>query len=66
MRGPWPAFRMSTVDHKARHMWTRTPAGMIRCAYMTCNARPDPADVVKLEAEDAQRQAMRIDIRYSH
>ena len=56
---------MSTVDHKARHMWARTPAG-VRCAYIACNARPSPADVAKLDAEDALRAAMRIEIRYSH
>lgn len=57
--------RVGTVDHKARHMWARTPR-RVRCAYMTCNAPPDPADVAKLEVEDAQRLAMPIDIRYSH
>lgn len=56
---------MTTVDHKARHIWARMPVG-IRCAYMTCNARPDAAEIAKLTAEEAQRAAMRIEIRFSH
>lgn len=53
---------MSTVDHQARHVWARMPAG-IRCAYMMCNARPDAAAIAKLEAEEAQRRAIRVEIR---
>lgn len=57
---------MTTVDHEDRHVWGRTATGKIRCAHMTCNARPEPADVVKLEADEAARQATRKEIRYSH
>jgi hypothetical protein len=32
---------------------------------MFCNARPEPAEIAKLEAEEAQRRAMRREIRYS-
>lgn len=55
---------MSTVDHKASHVWARTPHG-IRCGFMWCDARPEPAEVGKLETEEAQRRATRMEIRYA-
>jgi hypothetical protein len=54
---------MTTVDHKARHVWASTPAG-IRCAYMFCNARPEAA-IAKLEMEEGQGRAMRREIRWT-
>jgi hypothetical protein len=56
---------MTTVDHKTGHIWTRTAGGKIRCAYQLCNARPEPADVERLEVDEAARKAMRTEIRYS-
>ncbi len=54
---------VSTVDHKSRHIWVRTPSGTL-CAYMGYNAKPEPTDVAKLEAEEAQR-ATRVEIRWT-
>jgi hypothetical protein len=56
---------VTTVDHKVRHVWARTPTG-ICCAYMFSTARPEPAAIAKLETEEAQRRAMRIDVRWTH
>ena len=56
---------MTTVDHKTGHIWARMATGRIRCAYQKCNARPEPADVAKLEADEAARKAMRMEIRFS-
>lgn len=63
-RGPYHVG-VSTIDHKARHVWARTPAG-IRCAYMWCNARAEPATIARLEGAGAQRRTMRIEVRFSH
>jgi hypothetical protein len=57
---------MTTVDHKTGHIWARMAIGRIRCAEQFCNARPEPADVAKLEADEAARRATRKEIRYSH
>jgi len=43
---------MTTVDHNGRHIWVRTPVG-VRCAYLWCNAKAEPADVAKMEGEEA-------------
>jgi hypothetical protein len=58
--------QVTTVDHNTHHVWARMATGRIRCAVMMCNARPEPADVAKLEADEAARQATRKEIRYSH
>ncbi len=44
---------MSTVDHASRHVWAKTDRGRIRCAYMSCTAKPSPVDVQRLEEEIA-------------
>jgi hypothetical protein len=56
---------MTTVAHKTGHLWIRLHTG-VRCAYMLCDAQPSPAEVAKLDAQEAQRRAMRTEIRYSH
>lgn len=57
---------MSRSDHKAPHVWVRMGSGQIRCAEMGCNADPGPRDILKLEAEETQRKAMKkaIDLRH--
>lgn len=55
---------MTTVDHKAPHLWIRLHTG-IRCAYMLCAARPDAKAIAKLEAEEAKRGGIRREIRLS-
>ncbi len=50
---------MSTVDHAARHVWAKTERGRIRCAYMSCNAKPSPADAQHLEDEIAVAARLR-------
>jgi hypothetical protein len=57
---------MSTADHKAPHAWVRMAGGIVRCAEMACNAEPEPRDILKLEAEEGQRKAMRKEIRFRH
>jgi hypothetical protein len=57
---------VTTVDHKTGHVWARMATGRIRCACQLCNARPEPADVERLEVDEAARQATRREIRYSH
>jgi hypothetical protein len=57
---------MTTVEHETHHVWARMANGKIRCAHQLCNARPEPADVAKLEADEAAREATRKEIRFSH
>ena len=56
----------SGSDHKAPHVWVRLASGQIRCAEIGCNAEPGPRDILKLEAEESQRKAMRKEIRLRH
>jgi hypothetical protein len=56
---------VTTVDHKASHICVRTPRE-VRCAYMGCNAEPKPSDIARLDAEDAQRRATKIAVRWKH
>jgi hypothetical protein len=57
---------VTTVDHNARHVWARMATGTVRCAYLWCNAKPEPAEVAKLDADEAQRRATRIEVRWTH
>jgi hypothetical protein len=57
---------MSSGDHRAPHVWVTMAGGIVRCAEMACNAEPEPRDILRLEAEEAQRKAMRRDIRLRH
>ena len=56
---------MSTVDHADRHVWAKTDRGRIRCAYMSCNANPSPADVQRLEDEIAAAARTRVTLDMS-
>ena len=56
---------MSTVDHAARHVWAKTERGRIRCAYMSCNAKPSPADVQRLVDEIAAAAQTRVTLDMS-
>ena len=56
---------MSTVDHAARHVWAKTERGRIRCAYMSCNAKPSPADAQHLEDEIAAAARVRVTLDMS-
>lgn len=40
--------------------------GGIRCAYLLYNAELTTAEIAKLEGEEAQRRAMRIEVRLQH
>ena len=53
---------MVTVDHKARHVWTKTRRG-IRCAYLGCNERPSTADVERLDEETDTASKMQITLK---
>ena len=55
---------MSTVDHGDRHIWTGTLPRSVRCAFMTCTARPSRQEIERLAAEVAQARAMRTEIDY--
>jgi hypothetical protein len=57
---------MTTVDHENRHIWAMTKTGEVRCAYQLCNPGPEPADVAAVEASEAARKSMPMEIRYSH
>jgi len=56
---------VSTVDHAARHVWAKTERGRIRCAYMSCNAKPSPVDVQRLEGEIAAAARVRVTLDMS-
>ena len=56
---------MSTVDHAARHVWAKTERGRIRCACMSCNAKPSPADVQHLEDDIAAAARTRVTLDMS-
>ena len=58
---------MSTVDPpKAPHVWVRMESGAVRCAAMGYIANPEPRDILKLEAEEAQRKALKKEIDFRH
>jgi hypothetical protein len=51
-----------SLRRRRRHQRPGGTSGGIRCAYMMCDAQPSPAEVAKLEAEEAQRRATRIEV----
>lgn len=56
---------MSAVDHAARRVWAKTDRGRIRCAYMSRNAKPAPADVQRLEDEIAAASRVHVTLNMS-
>jgi hypothetical protein len=51
---------VTTVDHKTGHICARVASGRIRCAYMLCDAQPSPAEIAKLDAQEARRRDMKL------